>query len=45
MTYDWERDSIECWKLAIRLIAIQRGFRRPATPAEMYLAEAKGSIP
>ncbi len=45
MTYDWERDSIECWRLAVRWQAITRGFIRPARPLEMYWAEAKGCIP
>lgn len=45
MTYDWQKDSIECWKLAIRWMALTRGFVRPKTCAEMYACEAAGVIP
>ena len=45
MTYDWQKDSIECWKLAIRLMALTRGHVRPKTCSEMYVCEAAGVIP
>lgn len=43
--YDARKDGLSSWLLAIRWKSITAGVRRPATPAEMYWAEAAGVIP
>jgi hypothetical protein len=45
MTYDWRKDSIECFHLALRLIALRRGAARFKTIPEMYWQEQHGVIP
>lgn len=45
MQYDAAKDGLDSWALAIRWKSITIGSRRPATPAEMYWAEAAGVIP
>jgi hypothetical protein len=43
--YDWRKDALDCYHLALRLIALRRGAVRPATPCELYYAEMHGVIP
>ena len=43
--YDWKKDAIDSYELAIRWKSIIGGFRRPSRPLEMYWAEAAGVIP
>lgn len=45
MTYDWERDSKDCWALAVRLISLRLGAARFKTISEMYWIEQHGGIP
>jgi hypothetical protein len=45
VAYEARRDGLESWLLAIRWKSITLGARRPASPAEMYWAEAAGMIP
>jgi hypothetical protein len=43
--YNWERDAIGCYTLAIRMISLRIGARRFQTIAEMYWQEQHGVIP
>lgn len=43
--YDWERDAIKCYTLAIRMISLRLGSRRFETLPEMYWQEQHGVIP
>lgn len=43
--YDWERDAIKCYTLAIRMISLRIGARRFETLPEMYWQEQHGVIP
>jgi hypothetical protein len=43
--YDWERDAIACYTLAIRMIALRIGSRQFQTIPEMYWQEQHGVIP
>jgi hypothetical protein len=43
--YNWRIDAYHCYLLAIRLKSIAIGATRPATPNELYWAEAHGQIP
>jgi hypothetical protein len=43
--YDWRADSIGCFNLALRLIALRRGVIRFKTIPEMYWIEQHGGIP
>lgn len=45
MTYNWRLDAYRCYLLALRLKALAIGSIPPASPAEMYWAEAHGVIP
>ena len=45
MTYDWRVDSIGCFNLALRLIALRLGVQRFKTIPEMYWQEQHGVIP
>lgn len=45
MDYDWRTDSLDCWWLALRLIALRNGVARFRTLAEMYWQEQHGVIP
>lgn len=45
MTYNWRTDSINCFNLALRLIALRRGSIRFQTIPEMYWIEQNGGIP
>lgn len=42
--YPWRLDAYRCYLLACRLKALAVGSLRPATPAELYWAEAHGQI-
>lgn len=43
--YDWRRDAIDCYHLALRMIALRIGSRRFETLPEMYWQEQHGVIP
>jgi hypothetical protein len=43
--YDWRKDAIDCFHLALHFKALALGHKRPATPAEQYWVESHGSIP
>ena len=43
--YNWRLDAYRSYLLAIRMKALAIGSIGPATPAEMYWAEAYGQIP
>ena len=43
--YDWRKDAIDSFHLALHLKALALGHKRPATPAECYWVEQHGSIP
>jgi hypothetical protein len=43
--YNWERDAISSYTLAIRMIALRIGSRRFKTLPEMYWQEQHGTIP
>lgn len=43
--YDWNRDAIDCYHLALRMIALRLGSRRFETLPEMYWQEQHGVIP
>jgi hypothetical protein len=45
MTYNWQQDALECWRLAIHWQSIRHGHRRPQRPLEVYWCEQAGSIP
>jgi len=45
MTYDWRRDAIDCYTLALRMIALRLGVVRFKTIPEMYWQERSGVIP
>jgi len=43
--YNWQRDAIDCYHLALRMIALRIGSRRFETLPEMYWQESHGVIP
>ena len=45
MTYDWRKDAIACYTLALRMIALRIGSIRFQTVPEMYWIEQHGGIP
>lgn len=45
MTYDWRQDALDCYHLALRMIALRLGVVRFETIPEMYWQEAHGVIP
>lgn len=45
MTYNWRADSIACFHLALRLIALRIGSVRFKSLPEMYWIEQNGGIP
>lgn len=45
MAYDWRADSIACYMLALRMLALRKGSVRFKTIPEMYLIEQWGGIP
>lgn len=45
MTYDWERDAIDSYHYALRMMALSIGSRRFETLYELYYQEAHGVIP
>ena len=45
MTYDWQCDAIESWKVWCRYMALLSGSRRPETLMELYFCEGRGIIP
>lgn len=45
MAYDWRRDGIDSYHLALRMIALRLGVRRFRTLPEMYWQEMHGVIP
>lgn len=45
MTHDWRRDAIDCYTLALRMMALRRGSIRFKTIPEMYWIESNGGIP
>jgi len=45
MIYDWRKDSLACYMLALRMIALRRGAVGFKTLPEMYWQESHGVIP
>lgn len=45
MTYDWRKDAIDCYWLALRMIALRIGSAQFKTISEMYYIEQNGGIP
>jgi hypothetical protein len=45
MTYDWRKDALDCYHLALRYMALKVGSIRPQTIPEMYWVERHGGIP
>jgi hypothetical protein len=45
MTYPWRQDAIDCYHLALRMIALRLGSRRFETLPELYFVELNGGIP
>jgi len=43
--YDWRKDAIDSYHLALHLKALALGAKRPSTVAELYIAEMHGAIP
>ncbi len=43
--YDWRKDALDSFHLALHMKALALGHRRPRTPAEVYYCEAHGAIP
>jgi hypothetical protein len=43
--YDWRKDAIDCYHLALRMIALRLGSRQFHTLPEMYWQESHGVIP
>ena len=43
--YDWQKDAIDCYTLALRLIALRIGSVQFKTISEMYWQEAHGIVP
>ena len=43
--YNRQRDAIDCYHLALRMIALRLGSRRFETLPEMYWQESHGVIP
>lgn len=43
--YDWRKDAINCYTLALRMIALRIGSTRFKTIPEMYWQEQHGVIP
>lgn len=43
--YDWRRDAIDCYHLALHLKALALGAKRFQTIPEMYHQESHGVIP
>jgi hypothetical protein len=44
-TYDWRKDAIDSFHLALHFKALALGHKRPSTPAQQYWVEQHGSIP
>ena len=45
MTYDWRKDGMDSYTLALRMIALRIGSIRFKTIPEMYYQERHGVIP
>jgi len=45
LTYDAERNALDCYTLALRMMALRRGSRHFRTLWEMYWLEGQGLIP
>lgn len=43
--YDWRKDAIDSFTLALRFKALERGSVQFKTIAELYYVESKGLIP
>lgn len=45
LEYNWRKDAIDCYHLALRMIALRIGSRQFYTLPEMYWQESHGVIP
>ena len=45
MTYCWRTDALRSWELALRMMALACGARRPESLFEWYFVESRGGFP
>jgi hypothetical protein len=45
LTYDWREDALDCYHLALHMLALKVGSKQFRTLPEMYWVERNGGIP